>query len=437
MNYRDYYNITPLIVRADSRETITISPRFPHADLRRLKFVRVEYIRVDGVFEDGKTINGWNGYQTIDHTLAEDGTLQFTLLFRGEIEHSFRIIGKNYEGEDIPIFTFAIYSLKEDLFNLRPYKGDFHLHTINSDGAQTPEYMAASSRKIGMDFIAITDHRKYEPSLTAVAFQQRLSTSFRCYPGEEVHAPDNAVHIVNFGGSFSVNKIFQEDEARYRREVAEYAENVPETALPESRFQVAASEWVFDLIRKGGGIALYCHPYWKPHNRYYILDEVNEVLLKRRNFDAIEVFGGYDLHELESNQLEVVRYYQSQVEGVAAPAVGVSDSHSADNGSLFGWFYTIVFADQFDFSSIAQAIRANRCVAVEAVKGEFPRIVGDFRLVKYAYFLLREFYPIHDRLCAKEGELMLEVVEKDSSAAERLAMISHRIGDFVTSAWAK
>ena len=167
------------------------------------------------------------------------------------------------------------------------------------------------------------------------------------------------------------------------------------------------------------------------------MDEVNEVLLKRRNFDAIEVFGGYDLHELESNQLEVVRYYQSQVEGVAAPAVGVSDSHSADNGSLFGWFYTIVFADQFDFSSIAQAIRANRCVAVEAVKGEFPRIVGDFRLVKYAYFLLREFYPIHDRLCAKEGELMLEVVEKDSSAAERLAMISHRIGDFVTSAWAK
>lgn len=38
------------------------------------------------------------------------------------------------------------------------YKGDTHLHTTNSDGAMSPTYLIEECRKIGLEFMIITDH---------------------------------------------------------------------------------------------------------------------------------------------------------------------------------------------------------------------------------------------------------------------------------------
>ena len=59
------------------------------------------------------------------------------------------------------------------------------------------------------------------------------------------------------------------------------------------------------------------------------------------------------------------------------------------------------------------------CVAVHHIPGEKPIVAGSFRLVRYAYFLLREFYPHHDELCRVEGEIMrraLAGLEPDARA---------------------
>lgn len=38
------------------------------------------------------------------------------------------------------------------------YKGDTHLHTTNSDGKMTPEVLISECKKIGLEYIMITDH---------------------------------------------------------------------------------------------------------------------------------------------------------------------------------------------------------------------------------------------------------------------------------------
>mgnify|MGYP003319764264 FL=1 len=73
-------------------------------------------------------------------------------------------------------------------------------------------------RKIGLDFMALTDHRKNEPSLPAIRAYDGVPIDLRIYPGEEVHPPNNPVHMVNFAGSFSVNELF-EDKEKYQAEV--------------------------------------------------------------------------------------------------------------------------------------------------------------------------------------------------------------------------
>ncbi len=203
--------------------------------------------------------------------------------------------------------------------------------------------------------------------------------------------------------------------------------------LPEvTRFQVAASEWTFDKIREGNGIAMFCHPYWRPgHN--YIGEDVVDLLYERNRFDVLEVFGGFYRNQVESNMLALSRYMEERGKGKKIPVAGISDAHGCD-GDLFGWYYTIVFADELKFESLAKAIRSEQCVAVHWIPGEHPIIAGPFRLTRLAHFLLREFYPVHDELCRIEGEIMCR---NEADAAE---LMQHRKGSvpaYFAQCWSK
>ena len=228
-------------------------------------------------------------------------------------------------------------------------------------------------------------------------------------PGEEVHLPDNAVHIINFGGKESINELATANEHVYRAAVAEYMKTVPEKYDEVTRFQVAASEWAFDRIRECGGVAMFCHPYWRPRNHNYIGEDTIDLIMEHNRFDVLEVIGGFEPFEYEGNLLSVSRWQQEKSKGKKIPVAGVSDSHDCDV-SLTGWYYTIVFAEELSFDSLAAAIRDDRSVAVHCPPGNFPLIAGPFRLTRFAYFLLREVYPAHDELCRAEGEVILRAL---------------------------
>jgi hypothetical protein len=69
-------------------------------------------------------------------------------------------------------------------------------------------------------------------------------------------------------------------------------------------------------------------------------------------------------------------------------------------------------------------------VAVEALPGADARAHGPFRLVRYAQFLLREIFPLHDALCDEEGSQMLAHLAGDPQAAARLAQLQGRAAAF-------
>lgn len=419
-----YFDVFPRLVRSGGRVTVTVRPLFDHCRFVDGRNYSVSLIPAEGLPEEVR----WPEEKPLT-LLAQNGALQIPCTFGPEQEYVL-IVGD--EG-GAPLAEFRLYALDEDLFTRRPYKGDTHLHTYHSDGKESPAYVAAAGRRIGLDFLAITDHERYFPSLEAIAAFQGVPTDLRVYPGEEIHPPDNRVHMVNFGGSFSVNELFR--QVSYRPAVQSLAETL--AGLPEGveRYQIASCILVFDKIREGGGLGIFCHPYWYSHRRYDVPHTLTDLLFERQPYDALELIGGYHRHEIESNNLQVARYHEERARGKQIPIVGASDAHGCETGNLFGWYYTIAFACSNDLPDLVSSIKSLYSVAVEALPGEPLRAYGPFRLVRYAQFLLRAVLPQHDELCYEEGRLLLAYVAGDLQAVEALRHLQGRSAQLYRHLW--
>ena len=446
-----YYDVFPRVVPSGRPATVRIRPRFEHAALPPVERLNVYSVPVDGHYPDGAHRNfAWNAdcRQPLEWRL-EGGELVVSGIFAGEQEHVITAEitdAKNPQAKTT--VEFRIYSLPDDLLALRPYKGDFHLHTTRSDGRECPVYVAARYRQRGFDFLAISDHGRYEPSLEAIDFWQRFGLDFQLYPGEEIHSPGNPVHIINFGAARSVNALFRADEEQYRREVEAIQAGLPPLESGLDTFPVAASEWVFDRIREHGGLAVFCHPYWYTAQNV-ICGALASAVFQRRRFDAFELIGGFYKHQSRSNNLQLARWVHEQSHGNRFPVVGLSDSHGTSafaEGSnrtftggtdrdLFDWNFTLAFAAENSVPALAEAIRRFRSVAVCRYGGERPNLYGDFRMVKYADFLLREYFPILAELCEPEGALMLDFLAGDTGAEAALQAIKGRSRAFRESSF--
>jgi predicted metal-dependent phosphoesterase TrpH len=441
----DYYDVSPRVVPADQVSEIVIRPRFAHAAFREEEPWQIEISQFpfSGLMADGSHRDyswGKNPHPRLEWSIR-DGALVFQHYFAGEQEHNITVsITKSDNACYQQNKNFRFYSLKPDWYGLRPFKGDFHIHTTGSDGRECPEYVAARYRQKGFDFAAISDHRNYQPSLAARDFYAPLGLDFRLFPGEEVHSPGNPVHIVNFAGDFSITERFQADEERYQREVAAILATMKQDIPQLNYFPVAASQWVCDRIREAGGLAVFAHPYWYV-GQYVISEALTDALFAAKSFDAFEILGGFYKHQFESNNFQVLRYYEEQAKGNRFPVVGLSDSHGTDSfpagsksancnsedGDLFGWYYTIVLAASDSREDIIAAIKDYRSVAVCAPSGSVPMMFGDSRMVRFANFLFREYFPWHAILCQAEGAAMLDHLAGDASGQEVLKTWKGRV----------
>lgn len=441
----NYYEITPLIVPADATTKIRIRPKFPQAAFPKLEDIKLYCYALSGKKTDGQyRCYDWENkdVQPLAPTLLPDGTMEFDCFFAGEGEQN--IILKDLSKPEKFATSFRLYALLPDLLALRPYKGDFHIHTTGSDGRDAPEYSAARHRQIGYDFAAISDHRRYAPSIQARDFWAPHMRDYKLYPGEEVHAPDNDVHIINFAANCSVNGIFQQDEAKYRREVDAILADLPEKRSDFNMYPVAASQWCFEQIQKAGGLAVFCHPYWYLQQNA-IHEALTDEILRRRKFDAFELIGGFNAEELHCNTLQVARYHQECVKGNHFPVVGLSDSHGSEefemhsatinhsrsvDRTLFGWFYTVVLAKENTDAAIIEAVKDFRSVAVSAPDGQRAEVYGEFRIVRYVTFLIHEYFPAHDRYCRETGDLMLDYLGGDESVKPLIPLLDQRVAEF-------
>lgn len=337
-----------------------------------------------------------------------DGALEITITFPQEDWYRLRI----YAG-DVYLETQELYALEDDLLTLTPFKGDNHMHTYLSDGKDSPMYMAAAACRHGYDYCVITDHKQYGPSLMARDFYAGTGVDFLVIPGEEVHSPDNRVHIINLGGSASVNDWWRDHEDEYRAAVARELETMTEPMAQECRYEAAACQVMFDKIRSVDGVSVLCHPHWFIENGFNEREDVTEYLWDHRRFDALELIAGGAFEMGTQLQLSYFKDRESM------PILGSSDAHACFGGRLEPGNYTIAFAESLDAASVKNAIRQGLTVA-----GSAGKLYGAYRLVKYAYFLLQCYYPAHDAQRATLGSRMLRLASSqqgpDSALAQNL-----------------
>lgn len=412
------WDVAPRVVRSGETAEIVIRPRSPAAAFAPDRTYAVTYTPM----EDRGSFSAF-GSRHEPAFRVTGGELRVAQRFEGEQEHGL-FVEEVRGAERVPVLDARVYSVGDDLHGRRPLKGDLHIHSCRSDGRDPPAHVAAACRRIGLDFMALTDHRLYAPSLEAQNAFEGMPIDLAIFPGEEVHPPDNPIHIVNFGGSRSIQARFA--DPGWRGEVEAIAHGLVGLPPKLEPYLYASALWTFRAIRESGGLGIFCHPSWIHQRRYHIPGSLADHVFAEQPYDAYEVVGGYHRWQAESNALQTARYHEETCRGKRIPVVGVSDAHGCEGGELFGWYFTIVFAASTAMGDLTIAIKDLRSVGVEALPGAPIRVHGPSRLVKYAHFLLREYFPGHDELCREEGEAMLAHLAGDGTARDRLASMRGR-----------
>lgn len=404
------YAIYPSIVPADKPYEMTIVPK----ERAFLLFEGEKYeITIISVDSDEPWYLTPSSHKHISAT-ASSGKLKFTFTFEGEQEHTI-ILSKAGK----KLWEFGVFSLLPDLFGKVALKGDFHAHSYRSDGRRDPAALAGHYREQGYDFFTLSDHNRAYPGDEIDETYKNIDTDLTRIFGEEVHSPSSVVHIVHVGGERSVAERYVNHREEYEKELEGYLAKVPEGVPEQYRERYGKAMWATDKIHEAGGLAIFPHPFWKPsqsavHNVTYAFAS---LLLKSGMFDAYELVGAMTQGNCN---LSVAFWADLRAEGYKIIPVGSSDVHSIENGRDFPHKFTVCFAENNDQGSICQAVRQGLCVAVEATGTEYDRhyrAYGNYRLVCYAQFLLKNYFPKLQRIAEGEGVAMRAYAMGEAPAA--------------------
>ena len=437
----DFYEISRRIVRCGEETTVSITPRHQHRAwefLLRQGDISIQASHMDGVsMLDGRPYCGKDDFDVLPFEITGN-TLTVTIPPIADEGMISIVFVHDESGKPRELFTLELFALREDLYRLRPYRGDFHLHSCYSACGkryEDPCYVVSVGRAAGLDFIAVTDHCQIHGSEAALKYAARFETDYRIFPGEECHMPKKKnedlfrvtgnypwMHIVNFGGREGVCRWIAEHWDEYCAEIDRRMTDYPADWHEDLRRLAAVTSFTFDKIHEFGGIAVFSHPFWITAHRLNLPRPVREKMLEEGKFDVIEVPGLWKYFKpdlVDGNNLADAMWHEASIKaGRLLPIAGITDSHEAK--AALGSNTTVVFASDGSFDGIAAALRSGNSATVTAIPGRVPTFTchGSERLVAYTQFLLRNFYPIHDEYCRTEGNLMLALLRDEVTADE-------------------
>ena len=435
------YDIFPKVFLCDREVTVTVKPLGDHAAFDPDRTYAVDVFKASEA--NPRAYPERNQSATKKITPSADGTMRITAFYRGEGEHFINIY---LDEEKKNRLTFCVYSLNEDMAGRVPLRGDLHVHTSRSDGKECPTVVCANYRGHGYDFMVVSDHHRYYPSLEARAFYKDM-TDLNIVQGEEVHLPLNDVHYVNFGGSYSINALVTPSKNEEKGEDAvnwrsldgnapetmtreEFAEMIRERAktVPREneseRLSYAVLQWTFEHMQKNGGLGIFPHPYWLCQ-MMQLPEDYTEFIYENAPFHAFEVLGGESYYQ--HNGFQTALYYDMKAKGYDYPVVGSTDTHGSTEHNRNALICsTIVFAKSNTDKDIIEAIKGKYSVAVDTISPEY-RLVGDFRWVKFGSFLMENYFPVHDLACRSEGYYMKQYATGDGRAASILSAMKGQI----------
>ena len=442
------FKITPQVVKANQTSVITIESldrvcRFFDGIKYQITFTaKHDYPLWE---EDQNSIFARRFNNKVIAT-ANDGQLVVENFFYGEQEwgvevkmldsekekaRPFSTKNKNFSGvpldKQIRGFTFSMYSLEDDLYNKRPFKGDLHVHTNESDGCDSPEIVASQFRKFGYDFICITDHAYMQSSLDAIEIFKNTSSRLKIFPGEEVHLKSGGIyHVVNFNPKTSVNVNFYEEEQELKEEASALSEKF-DGLDPTIKKQLGWYQLIYNMIKDAGGICVYPHSHWSFKGAFNVRERVSEQIIKNKMCDCFELLGA---SSPKDNAIQLMFYQELISNGVELPYVCSSDAHGCFNhGSLnFDERFTIVFAEDLD--KIPDNILSKSSVGVDNLDPNNKRVFANPRLTKYALFLLENYYDFHDMYCNAIGQATLRLVTGDKEQDDTVKALENELEKF-------
>jgi len=197
------------------------------------------------------------------------------------------------------------------------YKGNLHTHTTNSDGRKTPEEAIAYYRSLGYDFIALSDHFHYHPTVNGDDFVIVAAAEYNF---------DNAprtYHIVGLGLDSNI----------------------------EATNKTPPQE-IIDKIRDKGGMAVIAHPAWS-------LMTAAEMM-ELTGWEATEIFNGIsDAYANRGFSTEIVDALAAR--GCMPWLLSTDDAHFYDYDSGLG--FIVVQPEEFTARGIMDAVRQGKFYA--------------------------------------------------------------------------
>jgi hypothetical protein len=188
----------------------------------------------------------------------------------------------------------------------RTYRGALHVHTTCSDGKLTPEQCCRRYRKLGYDFVFITDHDQWND-------HSRLSgDDFKAFSALELSCRGGREHVVALG-------VHAWDGLKDTQEA-------------------------IDWVNRSGGVPILCHPFWSrmPLRR----------ALELRDYALIEVWnthGGLKYARESSHFWDLLLE-----EGRRVYAAATDDAHAAPS---YGGGFVEVWAEALNEDAVLKAIR--------------------------------------------------------------------------------
>ena len=429
------YSVFPSVVRADEESAVIIRPLGENTRFLPDVSYTVEIRPVETFCRDYASL------PVVSYTLVpnENGDLVLCHRFEGEQRHAIKLIRPSEDLAATPYRAIThrdkfhdnreavlyVYSLEKDLYGLRCYKGELHCHTYESDGVQDVRHTVANYRSAGYDFLAITDHYITMSSEKAQRLFADAPMDMTLLLGEECHVPTEQIHAVHIGGRESVNACYRDNPSKAAEEVCRIEDELTYLPAEVNKNDYAWRVWIARKAAEFGGLSILAHPHWIWFDTYFMASAITQQLLKDGIYDAL------DITDQEADTT-VALWSEMQAQGRRISVVGCSDSHRTDASNPYhpvSGGYTLLFAADRSDDSLMNAIKKGLCVAVNAT-GNPERVYGPYRLVKYARFLLDNYYPMYMRLCCGQGALASGHVEADTEMKEALSVLNQQSESF-------
>ena len=442
------FEIAPRIV-PQGETPVTVEIRAVNdAEKKMIAETPLYYLSDQTTWSDGTNTrtaqNDWKVlWEPVKDVKRGDGVLRCRVKFRCEGEFTFRFGTPNEKGTFAKGYKeVAVYALKPDLYELRPFKGDIHMHSVRCGHAKLePKVIPAHSRRVGFDFMGLSEHWQVAPSFEAIETAKPWKCGLELYSAEEIHSPSALLHSVAVGHRESpcVWRINHMEEFA-RLVEAEMKDPVyrPYDLDPFEHLQAAMATLLYRKAREfGAKLIVYSHP--SDRNRTNHTDDPPEnfrrFMLEKGEWDALELPNNstcyYNLATRRNDRLMLMNAIVMELiaKGRNPNIVAASDCHD-QKAEFFGQVYTVIFAKSCDVDSFVDAVKNRRSIGLQFPST--PRYIcfGPSRLQKFQSFLELHYWPGHDKLCKQQSALLFKLLDGDASVQGEVEKLAAEINDY-------